>query len=101
MRRYLLLHLAGLTLAACATLQPLPQGPAQRHAALVGTADQAIGRMVDHLALRERTEIDQSASLRYAAGGAVPSAAPVSGSVNARSAPALVPMTTSLSEVRT
>ncbi|MBR0672776.1 hypothetical protein [Neoroseomonas soli] len=76
MRRYLLLHLAGLTLAACAAVPPQPQGPAERHVALVGTADQALGRMVDHLALRERTEVEQSASLRFASGGAVPRSLP-------------------------
>lgn len=77
MRRIFLLQSAGLLLAACAVVPPQPQGPAQRHAALVVAADQALGRMVDHLAARERTEIDQSASLRYAAGGAVPRSLPV------------------------
>jgi len=86
MRRFLPLHLLLLLLAACAVVPPALQGPAARHASLVASADQGLGRMVDHLALRERTEIDQSASLRFASGGAVPRnlpapAAPVAGAV--------------------
>ncbi|MBR0682418.1 hypothetical protein GXW74_18140 [Roseomonas eburnea] len=86
MRRLLPLHLLVLVLAACAAVTPAQQGPAERHAALVAAADQGLGRMIDHLALRERTEIDQAASLRFAAGGAVPRslaapAAPVAGAV--------------------
>lgn len=87
MRRFLLIQVLLLpVLAACAVAPPAPQGPAERHAALVAAANQGLGRMVDHLALRERTEIDQAAALRYSAGGAVPRslpppAAPVAGAV--------------------
>ncbi len=70
MRRSFLLLLATLPLPACTVVPFAPQGPAQRIAALTTAADQAAGRMVDHLGQRERSEIDQAASLRYAAGGA-------------------------------
>ncbi|NMJ39844.1 hypothetical protein GWK16_01225 [Roseomonas sp. JC162] len=70
MRRSFLLLLATLPLPACTVVPFAPQGAAQRIAGLTVAADQAAGRMVDHLGQRERSEIDQAASLRYAAGGA-------------------------------
>jgi hypothetical protein len=77
MRRSFLLLLAAAPLAACTAVPfATPTGPAARHAALVAGADQAMGRMLDHLAARERSEVDQAASLRFAAGGAAPRALP-------------------------
>ncbi|WP_137125240.1 hypothetical protein [Roseomonas sp. HF4] len=77
----LLLLLSGCTAAPFA---PLP--PAAQHAALVTAADLRIGLVVDHLAARERAEVEQAASLRFAAGGTVPRslpplATPVAGAV--------------------
>jgi hypothetical protein len=57
-----------LMLAACTVLPPAVQTPAARHAALVGAADAAAGQVVDHLAARERQEVEQAASLRFATG---------------------------------
>lgn len=86
MRRHLPLYLLALLIPACAAVPPTPETPAARHVAQVAAADEAAGRMLDHLALRERTEIEQAASLRFAAGGAVPRnlpdpAVPVAGAV--------------------
>lgn len=70
MRRSFLLMLAALPLPAC-TAVPFasPPTPAARHAALAAAADQVASQTMDHLGARERTEIDQAGSLRYAAGG--------------------------------
>lgn len=77
MRRSFLLLLAAAPLAGCVAVPfATPSGPAARHAALVASADTAMGRMLDHLAARERLETDQAASLRFAAGGAAPRALP-------------------------
>jgi len=76
MRRGFLAVLALLPLAGCAGVAPWAQGPAADHARLVNEADRAIGQMIDHLAARERVEVEQAASLRYAAAATVPRALP-------------------------
>ncbi len=74
-----------ILLAACTTGPLAPQTPATRHAALVAAADQAAGQVVDHLAGRERREVQEAASLRFGAGTMPPApprpAAPVAGAV--------------------
>jgi len=75
-----------LALSGCTATPFAPLPPAAQHAALVTALDQRIGLVVDHLAARERTEVEQAASLRFAAGGAVPRslpglATPVAGAV--------------------
>jgi hypothetical protein len=65
-----------LLLPGCTAVPFAPLPPAARHAALVMAADQRIGLVLDHLATRERAEVDQAASLRFAAGGAVPRSLP-------------------------
>ncbi|WP_198372970.1 hypothetical protein, partial [Roseomonas rosulenta] len=86
MRRGLLAVLALLPVIGCAPLPPTAQGPAVEHARLVVAADGAIGRMLDHLAARERVEVEQAASLRFAAAASVtralpPPATPAAGAV--------------------
>lgn len=77
-RRVLTAGLLGLPLAGCVVVAPPPsQGPAGRHAALVIAADAAAGRVVDHLAARERAETDQAAALRFGAGAMPRSPAPL------------------------
>jgi hypothetical protein len=76
MRRGLLALPAALLLAACAVVPGAPGGPAARNAALVQAADGAIGRTLDHLAARERIEVEQAAALRFAAAATVPRALP-------------------------
>lgn len=66
-----------LLLAGCTAVPFAPLPPAARHAALVTAFDQRVGLVVDHLAARERAEVDQAASLRFASGGAVPRSLPV------------------------
>lgn len=65
-----------LLAAGCVAAPPLPPTPAGRHAALVATADQAAGQVVDHLARRERQEEQEAASLRFAAGSMPPTPPP-------------------------
>jgi hypothetical protein len=70
----------GLALLAggCVAGGPLaPQGPATRHSALVGAADQAAGQVMDHLARREAQEIQEAGSLRFGAGGMPPAPPPL------------------------
>lgn len=76
MRRSALALLMLALLPGCVAVPFAPQAPAARHAALLAAADQAAGRVVDHLAAREATEIRESAALRFAAGGAAPRALP-------------------------
>lgn len=65
-----------IALAGCVAVPPAPpSAPATRHAALVAAADLAAGHVVDHLAARERTEVEQAATLRFGA-GAMPRALP-------------------------
>lgn len=66
-----------LLLGACvAPPPPMPPSPAGRYAALVAAADQAAGQVVDHLAARERQEVQEAGSLRYAAGTMPPNPPP-------------------------
>lgn len=76
MRRGLLAVLVLLPLLGCAALPPGAQGPAAEHARLVAAADGALGLMLDHLAARERVEVEQAASLRFAAAATVPRTLP-------------------------
>ncbi|WP_230168289.1 hypothetical protein [Roseomonas sp. CECT 9278] len=76
MRRGLLAVLALLPVLGCAMAPPAPQGPAADHARLAIAADRAIGQMIDHLAARERVEVEQAASLRFAAAASVTRALP-------------------------
>jgi hypothetical protein len=76
MRRRFLAGLALLPVVGCAGVAPFPQGPAGRYATLVVESDRAIGQMIDHLAARERIEVEQAASLRYAAAATLPRALP-------------------------
>lgn len=83
MRRPMIIALA-LLAAGCAAPQPsVPPTPAARHAGLVALADSSAGRVVDHLAFRERREVEEAAALRFGAGGMPPSpprpAVPVAG----------------------
>ncbi|BDG73295.1 hypothetical protein [Roseomonas fluvialis] len=71
MRRGCLALLALLPLLGCAVPPGASSGPAAQHARLVGAADLALGQMIDHLAARERIELDQAASLRFAAAASV------------------------------
>lgn len=66
-----------LLLPGCVATPFAPLPPAARHAALVTVLDQRVGLVVDHLAARERAEVDQAASLRFASGGTVPRSLPV------------------------
>lgn len=59
-------------LAGCVAAPVPPIHPAARHAALVLAADQQLSLLLDHLAARERVELDEAASLRFAATGSVP-----------------------------
>lgn len=67
----------GLLLGACvAAPPPAPPTPAARYAALVVAADQTAGQVVDHLAARERAEVQEAGSLRFAAGTMPPNPPP-------------------------
>ncbi|MBW6397108.1 hypothetical protein KPL78_04570 [Roseomonas sp. HJA6] len=67
----------GLLLGACvASPPPTPPTPAGRYAALVIAADQTAGQVVDHLAARERAEVQEAGSLRFAAGAMPPTPPP-------------------------
>lgn len=74
-----------LLAAGCVAAPQVTPTPAGRHAALVATADQAAGQVVDHLARRERQEEQEAGSLRFAAGSLPatppPTAAPAAGAV--------------------
>ena len=74
-----------LLAAGCVAAPQVTPTPAGRHAALVATADQAAGQVVDHLARRERQEEQEAGSLRFAAGSMPatppPTAAPAAGAV--------------------
>jgi hypothetical protein len=61
-----------IALAGCVAAPPAPPVPAVRHAALVAAADLAAGQVVDHLARRERIELEQAAMLRFGTGGVPP-----------------------------
>ncbi|MEO3474161.1 hypothetical protein AAFN86_19995 [Roseomonas sp. CAU 1739] len=78
------LLMAGLV-AGCVAAPQVPPGPAGRFATLVAAADQSAGQVVDHLARRERQEVQEASSLRFAAGAmppaAPPPAAPAAGAV--------------------
>lgn len=69
MRRRPVLLLALSSLAGCAIP---PATPAARYAGLCVTTYRALGRMLDHLAARERIEADQAAALRFAATAGAP-----------------------------
>lgn len=83
-RHRLVLGLA-LMMAGCVAAPLAPPGPAGRYAALAAAADQAAGQVVDHLARRERQEVQEASSLRFASGTMPPSpplpAAPAAGAV--------------------
>ncbi|MBP0464528.1 hypothetical protein J5Y09_11480 [Roseomonas sp. PWR1] len=76
-----------LLLAAGCTAGPpaVPPTPAARHAGLVALTDTSAGRVVDHLAFRERREVEEAATLRFGAGGMPrtppPPAVPAAGAV--------------------
>jgi len=67
----------GLSLGACvAAPPPAPPTAAGRYAMLVAAADQVAGQVVDHLAARERAEVQEAGSLRFAAGAMPPNPPP-------------------------
>ncbi|WP_198378824.1 hypothetical protein, partial [Neoroseomonas rubea] len=76
MRRPLIIALALLAAGCAATLPAVPPTPAVRHAGLVALADTSAGRVVDHLAFRERREVEEAATLRFGAGGMPPAPPP-------------------------
>ena len=76
MRRRVFAGLVLLPMVGCAGVAPFAPTPAGRYAALATEADRAIGQIIDHLAARERIEVDQAASLRYAAAATLPRALP-------------------------
>jgi hypothetical protein len=83
--RYRLAVLLILLLAGCVAAPQAPPTPAGRYAALVTAADMAAGQVVERLAQRERQEVQEASSLRFAAGSMPPTppppAAPAAGAV--------------------
>lgn len=71
------LTLLFLPLAGCTAAPLAPPPAAARHAGLVLLADERLSALVDHLAARESMEVQQAASLRFAAAGTVPRSLPV------------------------